>query len=238
MQTHALFSTLDSRWRSFLGDDNLQRIAEQCSSRLVNEPSYPEIRNRFRAFNLCLPEQCQIVIVGQDPYHGLNQATGLAFSVDPGVPKPPSLRNILKEWQDDLGFMKSPSGDLSPWATRGILLMNRVLSVCPGEAGSHRQLGWEAFTNLVIQRLADDTAYRVFCLWGNDARQLITMIPDHQGTIESPHPSPLSAHRGFFGSKPFSRINALLKSHGQSEFDWSLPLDLASDLEGHTGELF
>ena len=131
-----------------------------------------------------------------------------------------------------------PSGDLTPWARRGVLLMNRVLSVRPGEAGSHRNLGWERFTDLVMTRLANDTRYRVFCLWGSDARQLRRLIDERQGVIESVHPSPLSAHRGFFGSRPFSQINERLIAQGLSELDWSLPLDLPSDGKGHMDQLF
>ena len=127
---------------------------------------------------------------------------------------------------------------LRNWASNGVLLLNRFLSVRPSEAGSHRNLGWEALTNRVIEKLASDSTYRVFCLWGNDAKQLKALIPESQGMIECVHPSPLSAHRGFFGSRPFTAINRLLKVNGQSELDWTLPLDLSGNFEGHIDQLF
>lgn len=238
MQSDAIFSALPSTWRDYLGDSTLESIAAQCSPRLLKEISYPDQADRFRAFELCSPNQCRVVIVGQDPYHGPDQAMGLAFSVRQGIAIPPSLRNILKEWQSEFGYQIPTSGDLSAWASRGVLLLNRVLSVQPGSAGSHRSLGWELFTNHVIERLAGDPMFRVFCLWGSDARQLSTLIPQTQGIIECVHPSPLSAHRGFFGSRPFTTINHMLREQGLSELDWTLPLDLSNDLKGHTDQLF
>ena len=238
MQSDAIFSALPSSWRDYLGESTLESIAAQCSSRLLEETSYPNQDERFRAFEICSPETCRAVIVGQDPYHGPDQAMGLAFSVREGIAIPPSLRNILKEWQSEFGCQFPPSGDLSAWATQGVLLLNRVLSVRPGIAGSHRHLGWEAFTNHVIARLAHDSTYRVFCLWGSDARQMNVLIPEGQGIIECVHPSPLSAYRGFFGSRPFTTMNRLLTSHGQSELDWTLPLNLPGDPKGHTDQLF
>ncbi len=238
MQLELIFSDLPQAWHEFLGPQELSQIALGIDQKVVREESYPPRSQRFRAFELCSPAICSAVIVGQDPYHGPGQATGLAFSVNQQTPIPPSLRNILKEWRADFGVVEMPSGDLTPWGRRGILMMNRVLSVRPGEAGSHRNLGWERFTDLVIKRLADDARYRVFCLWGSDARQLRRLIDERQGVIESVHPSPMSAHRGFFGSRPFSQINQRLKARGLSELDWSLPLNLSSDRQGHTGQLF
>jgi uracil-DNA glycosylase len=238
MQIELIFSDLPQVWHEFLGREELSRIASEFDQKVLSEESYPPRSQRFRAFELCSPAMCSAVIVGQDPYHGPDQATGLAFSVNRQKPIPPSLRNILKEWRDEFGVAELPSGDLTPWARRGVLLMNRVLSVRPGEAGSHRNLGWERFTDLVIKRLAADAFYRVFCLWGSDARQLRRLIDERQGVIESVHPSPLSAHRGFFGSKPFSQINQRLIAQGLSELDWSLPLNLPSYLQRHMGQLF
>ena len=238
MQSDAIFSGFPSTWRDYLGEAELQLIETQCSRRLLDEMSYPSHSDRFRAFELCSPQQCRAVIVAQDPYHGPDQAMGLAFSVRHGVPMPPSLRNVLKEWQAEFGYPWPMSGDLSRWASNGVLLLNRVLSVRPSEAGSHRNLGWEALTNRVIEKLASDSTYRVFCLWGNDAKQLKALIPESQGVIECVHPSPLSAHRGFFGSRPFTAINRLLKANGQSELDWTLPLDLSGNFEGHIDQLF
>ena len=238
MQLERIFSDLPQDWQEFLGLEELSQIALEFDQKILSEESYPARSQRFRAFELCSPAMCSAVIVGQDPYHGPDQATGLAFSVSQQTAIPPSLRNILKEWRAEFGAVEMPSGDLTPWARRGVLLMNRVLSVRPGEAGSHRNLGWERFTDLVMTRLANDTRYRVFCLWGSDARQLRRLIDERQGVIESVHPSPLSAHRGFFGSRPFSQINQRLTAQGLSELDWSLPLDLPSDGQGHMDQLF
>ena len=238
MQSEEIFSDLPGPWRTFLGISDLDTIAMRCSERLSTETSYPPRERRFRAFELCTPDSCRVVIVGQDPYHGPGQATGLAFSVNQSMKSPPSLRNILKEWQADLGISAIPTGDLTAWAQQGVLLMNRVLTVLPGDAGSHRNLGWEYFTDLIIKRLSDDSVFRIFCLWGNDARQLTSLIGAGNGVIEAAHPSPLSAHRGFFGSKPFSSVNRLLREQGLSELDWSLPLNLSGDRKGHTGQLF
>lgn len=238
MQLELIFSDLPQVWHEFLGREELSQIALEFDQKVFSEESYPPRSERFRAFELCSPVMCSAVIVGQDPYHGPDQATGLAFSVSRQTLIPPSLRNILKEWRADFGIVETPSGDLTDWARRGVLLMNRVLSVRPGEAGSHRKLGWERFTDLVIKRLADDACYRVFCLWGSDARQLRRLINERQGVIESVHPSPLSAHRGFFGSRPFSQINQRLITQGLSELDWSLPLNLPNDSQGNMDQLF
>ncbi len=238
MQSEGIFSNLPGPWRTFLGASELDAIAMRCSERLTTDVSYPSRGKRFRAFELCAPDSCRVVIVGQDPYHGPNQATGLAFSVNQSMPPPPSLRNILQEWQVDLGISTVPTGDLTEWAQRGALLLNRVLTVLPGDAGSHRNLGWEYFTDLIVKRLSDDSDFRIFCLWGNDARKLTSLISGRNGVIESAHPSPLSAHRGFFGSKPFSSVNLLLKEQGLSEFDWSLSFNLPGNRKGHTGQLF
>ncbi len=238
MQSEEIFSDLPGPWRTFLGISDLDKIAMRCSERLSTETSYPPRGQRFRAFELCAPDSCRVVIVGQDPYHGPDQATGLAFSVNQSMKPPPSLRNILQEWQVDLGISAIPTGDLTAWAQQGVLLINRVLTVLPGVAGSHRNLGWEYFTDLIIKRLSDDSVFRIFCLWGNDARQLTSLISADNGVIEAAHPSPLSAHRGFFGSKPFSSVNRLLREQGLSDLDWSLPLNLSGDGKGHTGQLF
>ena len=238
MQSEGIFSDLPGVWQTFLGTSELDTIAMRCSERLSTDMSYPSRGQRFRAFELCAPDSCRVVIVGQDPYHGPDQATGLAFSVNQSMQPPPSLRNILREWQADLGISAVPTGDLTAWAQQGVLLMNRVLTVLPGDPGSHRNLGWEHFTDLIIKRLSEDSIFRIFCLWGNDARQLNSLIGEGNGVMESAHPSPLSAHRGFFGSKPFSSVNRLFREQGLSELDWSLPLDLSGDREGHTGQLF
>lgn len=175
----------------------------------------------FRAFEQPL-DDVKVLILGQDPYPNPGHAVGLAFSVAPDVqPLPPSLRNILTEWHDDLGQPVPASGDLSAWAERGVLLLNRTLTVRAGEAGSHARLGWEPVTRRAVQALAERDTPLVAVLWGAHAQ---TVRPILGGTpvIESAHPSPLAAYRGFFGSRPFSRANDLLVQQGASPVDWSL----------------
>jgi len=168
----------------------------------------------------------RVVILGQDPYHGPKQAHGLAFSVASGVPLPPSLRNVLAERENDLGLPVPKSGDLSAWAAQGVLLLNTTLTVRAGEAGSHQGRGWESFTDEVIRVVSNKVEPVVFVLWGASARSKKALIDDSRHIIiESAHPSPLSAHRGFFGSRPFSRVNASLTSSGRPPIDWSLPQD-------------
>lgn len=235
MQPGFLFSTLPQSWRLFLGQSELLAIEAQMEPDIFSHLCFPPRDQWFYAFDICPLERCRVVIVGQDPYHGPGQAMGLAFSVRADQPDPPSLRNILKEWSTDLGYDQAAAGDLTVWGSQGVLLLNRVLTVRPGEAGSHRGLGWEKFTEHVVKKLALDETHRIFCLWGGDARRLKPLIGEHHSVIENVHPSPLSAYRGFFGSKPFSKINQLLKDHGQSELDWSLPFNLPSDFKGHAG---
>lgn len=184
---------------------------------------YPRGGDIFNAFNLTPLEKVEVVILGQDPYHGPGQAHGLSFSVKDGVRFPPSLQNIFKELNDDLKVPMPKSGNLSHWAEQGVLLLNSVLTVEEGKAASHRKKGWEQFTDKVIQLLSDRDEPVVFILWGAFAHSKIPMIrvPPH-AIIKSVHPSPLSAYNGFFGSKPFSRANQILKSWGKKEIDWSL----------------
>ena len=166
----------------------------------------------------------RVLIVGQDPYPTPGHSVGLAFAVDGATrPLPRSLNNIFKELQSDLGIAPSPHGDLSAWANQGVLLLNRVLTVAPGAAGSHRRRGWETVTESVISALAARNQPLVSVLWGKDAQRLAPLLAG-TAVIESAHPSPLSASRGFFGSKPFSRINELLRTQGSAEIDWALPL--------------
>lgn len=168
-------------------------------------------------------DDVRVLIVGQDPYPTPGHAVGLSFSVAPDVqPIPRSLQNIYKEYCDDLGYPRPANGDLTPWAEQGVLLLNRVLTVMPGEPASHRNKGWEAVTECAIKALAARDEPLVAILWGNDARRLAEWLPDVP-TIESVHPSPLSASRGFFGSRPFSRANAELLDLGGDPVDWRLP---------------
>ena len=191
---------------------------------------FPAHDDVFRALHLTPYADVRVVILGQDPYHGPGQAHGLSFSVRPGVHVPPSLRNIYKELHSDLGIEPPGHGNLEGWARHGVLLLNSVLTVRAHEAGSHHKQGWETFTDCVIQSVSEKPETVVFILWGNFARSKAPLIADHHHIIESPHPSPLSASRGFFGTKPFSRANQALVDAGRTPVDWSLPT--TTNLEG------
>ena len=194
-------------------------ILDQRASHMVF-PAHPDV---FRAFHLTSFANLKVVILGQDPYHGVGQANGLCFSVSTGVSFPPSLQNIFKELEDDLGISKPQNGDLAAWAEQGILLLNTTLTVRQGAPASHQGKGWETFTDEVIRCISQTKEKIVFVLWGASARRKKSLIDVTKHTcIESVHPSPLSAYRGFFGSKPFSRINQLLRQQGITEIDWSL----------------
>ena len=194
-------------------------ILDQRASHMVF-PAHPDV---FRAFHLTSFATLKVVILGQDPYHGVGQANGLCFAVSPGVSVPPSLQNIFKELEDDLGVSKPQSGDLAAWAEQGIFLLNTTLTVRQGAPASHQGKGWETFTDEVIRCISQKKEKIVFVLWGTSARRKKSLIDVTKHTcIESVHPSPLSAYRGFFGSKPFSRINQLLRQQGITEIDWSL----------------
>lgn len=184
---------------------------------------FPPHDDVFAALHLTPYADVRVVILGQDPYHGPEQAHGLSFSVRPGVAVPPSLRNIYKELQTDLGIEHPGHGSLESWARNGVLLLNSVLTVRAHEAGSHRKQGWETFTDSVINAVSEKPEMVVFILWGNFARSKAPLIADHHHIIESAHPSPLSASRGFFGTKPFSRVNQALADAGRPPVDWSLP---------------
>ena len=187
---------------------------------------FPPADQVFAAFQKTPPDRVKVVILGQDPYHGLGQAHGLCFSVPPGVPVPPSLRNIFTELQSDLQTEAPDQGNLERWARAGVLLLNTTLTVRAGEAGSHQGHGWELFTDEVIRAVNDFPHQVVFILWGAAARHKRTMIDSQRHTvIESAHPSPLSAYRGFFGSAPFSRANAALSAAGRTPVDWTLTTD-------------
>ena len=183
---------------------------------------YPPGSQIFRAFELTPFDAVKVVVLGQDPYHGAGQAHGLSFSVATGVQTPPSLRNIYRELEDDLGIAHPGHGNLEHWARRGVLLLNACLTVEEGQAGSHQGKGWELFTDEVIRSLNSERENLVFILWGRKAQDKGTEIDrDRHHVISSVHPSPLSASNGFFGSKPFSRANAYLKQTGQTPIDWN-----------------
>lgn len=184
---------------------------------------YPGHDEVFAALHLTPYADAKVLILGQDPYHGPNQAHGLCFSVRPPTPPPPSLVNILKELEADLGFAPPGHGDLSAWAREGVLLLNTVLTVRAHQAASHAGKGWEAFTDEVIRAVSAKQETVVFVLWGSHARKKRTLIDaDRHVVVESAHPSPLSAHNGFLGSRPFSRVNAALAQAGRSPIDWRL----------------
>ena len=184
---------------------------------------FPPADDIFNAFALTPLHEVKVVSLGQDPYHGEGQAHGLCFSVKPDVEIPPSLVNIYKELQDDCGCEIPNNGYLTKWAKQGVLLLNTVLTVRAHQANSHRGIGWEEFTDAAIRVLNEQDRPMVFILWGRPAQMKKSMLtnPNHL-IIESPHPSPLSAYRGFFGSRPFSRTNKYLKEHGLKEIDWQI----------------
>ncbi len=183
---------------------------------------YPHPKNIFKAFELCPFDKVTVVILGQDPYHGPKQAIGLSFAVAEEMRIPPSLQNIFKELESDLGKpLVHTDGDLSRWARQGVLLLNATLTVRARQANSHQGKGWEKFTDAVINKLSEERKHLVFILWGTYARSKATLIDRSKHlVIESTHPSPFSAHNGFFGSKPFSKANAYLKEHGEKEIEW------------------
>ena len=196
-----------------------QFVAEERSRGQV----FPPHDQVFAALHLTPYADTRVLILGQDPYHGPGQAHGLSFSVQPGVRVPPSLQNIHKELESDLGIAPPGHGNLEAWATRGVLLLNATLTVRAHEAASHQKRGWETFTDEVIRAVNEKQERVVFVLWGSSARRKREVIDtSRHAIVESPHPSPLSAHRGFFGSRPFSRTNELLAEAGLPPIDWSL----------------
>ena len=197
-------------------------VAEEDAGKQI----YPPRGCRLKALELTPLDEVKVVILGQDPYHGPGQAMGLCFSVPEGVKIPPSLVNIYKELEADLGVARANHGDLSKWARQGVLLLNNTLTVEAAKAGSHAKRGWDAITDACVAAVAARDEPSVFILWGSHAQAKAKRIAGlREGphcVIESPHPSPLSAHRGFFGSKPFSRTNAFLSDHGREAIDWAL----------------
>jgi len=195
--------------------------AEKAAGKVIYPPG-PQV---FNAFNSTPFDQVKVVILGQDPYHGPGQAHGLCFSVKPGVPLPPSLQNIFKELQSDLGVAPPDHGCLQPWAEQGVLLLNATLTVERGRAGAHQGRGWEQFTDAAIHKLAEQRQGLVFILWGSYAQKKGAFIDRNKHLVlRAPHPSPLSAHRGFFGTRPFSQANGYLENNGVEPIDWALPV--------------
>jgi len=215
----ALVPALESREGQML---DLWLEGEEAAGKTV----YPPFDYRFRALELTPLANVRAVILGQDPYHGPGQAMGLAFSVPDGMKLPPSLKNIYRELESDCGIAPAESGDLTAWAKQGVLLLNTALSVEAGKAGSHAKRGWGAITDACIAAVAKRGEPAVFILWGSHAqakaKRIAALRDGPHLLIESPHPSPLSAFRGFFGSRPFSRTNAFLTAHGRKPIDWAL----------------
>ena len=200
-------------------------LSERVDAAYAAAAVYPPREALFAAFRLTPPEAVRAVILGQDPYHEPGQAHGLAFSVQPGVPEPPSLQNIFKELHEDVGFEIPPKGNgcLIPWAKSGVLLLNTALTVRAHQANSHRGKGWEQLTDRVIELLNEREKPIVFILWGSNAKSKVPLITGKQHLIiTSVHPSPLSAYRGFFGGKYFSRANEFLEEHGEAPVEWTL----------------
>ncbi|MDI5934301.1 uracil-DNA glycosylase [Halomonas kalidii] len=220
---------LPDSWQRWLGAEfeapYMQALRDfLAAEKAARKVIYPHSSNWFRAFELTPLDRVRVVILGQDPYHGPDQAHGLCFSVRPGVPVPPSLVNIYKELAADVGFRPVNHGCLEHWARQGVLLLNTSLTVEQGNAGSHRGRGWEAFTDRAIATVNEHAAPSVFLLWGSHARQKKALVDTSRHLVlESPHPSPLSAHRGFFGNHHFSRANAFLVERGRTPVDWQLP---------------
>lgn len=215
-------------WDELLADE-WQKPYYQTLRRLLldeyqNYKVYPPAEDIFSALQYVSFERCRVVILGQDPYHEPRQANGLAFSVHGGVPIPPSLRNIYQELESDVGIAPASHGDLTAWAKRGVLLLNATLTVRAHQANSHEAIGWRVLTDRIISLLGQREKPLAFVLWGRFAQSKRALITNpHDLVILSPHPSPLSAHRGFFGSRPFSRINRFYTERGEEPIDWQLP---------------
>lgn len=219
----------DRGWAQHLADEFRQPYMQALADFLAAEESagkvlFPASSHCFNALNSTPLDQVRVVILGQDPYHGPDQAHGLCFSVKPNVPPPPSLVNMYKEIQSDLGIAPPDHGCLQPWAEQGVLLLNSVLTVAQGQAGAHQGKGWEAFTDKVIETVNREREGVVFLLWGNYAKKKGRHIDRNRHLVlEGPHPSPLSAYRGFFGCRHFSQANEWLGEQGQPPVNWQLP---------------
>lgn len=221
------FQNIGNKWESLIGEefqksyfDELIRFLEQ--EHLAGQIIYPSGENIFKAFEIIPPDQIKVVILGQDPYHGQSQAHGLCFSVQEDSTAPPSLVNIFKEIKSDTGVRPHTKGNLTNWAKQGVFLLNTVLTVRSGQPASHRDKGWEIFTDAVIRELSQSQPQLVFLLWGSFAISKKKLIAPNQGhlILEAPHPSPLSAYRGFMGCRHFSKTNDFLKQIGKSEIIW------------------
>lgn len=222
-----LIKNIDPSWESFLEEemekDYFQKLSKKLEEEYKGQTIYPDREDVFKAFEDTGYDSVKAVILGQDPYHGPDQANGLAFSVKKGTKIPPSLRNIYKEMEEDLDIESPDHGDLTSWARQGVLLLNAAFTVRKREANSHRGYGWEIFTDNVVKYLNKREEPIVFILWGANAREKKKLIDlDRHFIVESVHPSPLSSYRGFFGSKPFSKTNSYLEEMERNPIDWEI----------------
>lgn len=216
---------IEESWGSVLKDEfekeYFKKLSKTVKDAYLSKPVFPPPKQVFNAFYQCPFEKVRVVILGQDPYHGKGQAHGLSFSVQDNVPIPPSLQNIYKEIKADTGASIPSSGNLERWAIQGVLLLNATLTVEQGNAGSHQGLGWEEFTNAVIRTISDQKEHVVFMLWGKSAQEKNVLIDQTKHLVlKAAHPSPFSAHNGFFGCKHFSKANAYLETHGSEPINW------------------
>lgn len=221
------FEIKNQSWNNLLKEefekDYFKKLNQFVETEISQKRVYPPQKDIFNCFEAIDFDKVKVVILGQDPYHGQFQANGLAFSVQKGVKFPPSLKNIFKELEDDLGIKNLINGDLTPWAKQGVLLLNATLTVEEAKAGSHQKRGWQEFTDAVIDLLSKKRENIVFVLWGSYAQKKGKTIDKAKHfVIETAHPSPLSVYRGFYGSKPFSTINTYLESSQQAPIDWKL----------------
>ncbi len=218
--------TFNNSWDGILAplfqDERYLKIREFLKEEYKTKTVYPNMHDIYNCFKKTDYNDIKVVILGQDPYHEYGQAQGLSFSVPNGVKFPPSLKNIFKELKDDLGISPPNSGDLTKWAERGVLLLNTTLTVREGQANSHKDCGWQWFTDEVISLISKRETPVVFILWGGNARAKKKLIKSHHFIIESAHPSPLSCYNGFWGSKPFSKANGYLLKNGLAPIDWDL----------------
>ena len=220
-----LFESFPKSWSALLREearkDYLFSLEKKIEEAYASSICFPPKQKIFEAFALCDLKDVRVVILGQDPYHGSGEAHGLAFSVRQGIKIPPSLRNIFKELESEFGIDLTRTTDLTSWAKQGVMLLNSVLTVEKDKAGSHSKWGWEEFTNATIELISKENAHVVFVLWGDYARKKSVLIDmSKHAIIESVHPSPLSAYRGFFGSRPFSKIDEQLRSWEMAEIKW------------------
>ena len=219
---------INDSWKAVLGDEFEKSYFKKLNHFLETEKNvgktvFPPENWIYNAFNLTPFDKVRVVILGQDPYHGIGQAHGLCFSVQNGIKPPPSLANIYKELKSDVGFEIPSHGNLQKWAEQGVFLLNAILTVEANQPASHQKSGWQEFTNAVIEKLSKEKKGLIFLLWGNFAQQKAVLIDETKHTIlKAPHPSPFSAHTGFLGCKHFSKVNEILKEKGEKEIDWQI----------------